>query len=237
MNYHWEDFAGRDIRERFPAGAAGYEAWQALLRDLFEIGRVPPEAAVEPAQHALQRFLGAAAPASPRPPNANNCIFISHQQRDAHLAMRIACLASQHGLQYWLDVLNPSLALVNQLPTHDPRRSVLIAAIVEIGLLNSSHVIAVHTINSRMSRWVPYEFGRAKAHYLYSAQAAGWFEAGQDETTYGDYVQLAVMCRAGEADLQRWLTRIAQTVSSKGPPGQACMLPGGSTALPTQPPP
>jgi hypothetical protein len=85
---------------------------------------------------------------------------------------------------------------------------VLIAATIEIALLSCTHVIALHTVDSLKSRWLPYELGRAKARSIMSTQAAGWFESGQDEVTCGDYVQLAVMTR-NESEISDWLVRDA----------------------------
>lgn len=93
---------------------------------------------------------------------------------------------------FWLDVHDPTLMRVNAFAS-EPLRSILIALIVEIALLNSTHVIALHATHSIASRWVPYELARAKARGLTSLQAAGWFEPGQTPKTCGDYVQLAVM--------------------------------------------
>jgi len=89
---------------------------------------------------------------------------------------------------------------------------VLIAATIEIALLNSTHIIALHSAKSLASRWVPYEFGRAKSHGIVSAKAAGWFEAGQSPATCGDYVQLAVMTH-DESGVMNWL----QTVPGAAP--------------------
>jgi hypothetical protein len=55
-------------------------------------------------------------------------------------------------------------------------RAFLLAAIIEIALLNSTHVMTLHTTNSAGSAWIPYELGRAKARKILSSQAAGWFD-------------------------------------------------------------
>src|SRR5262249_34033650 len=96
-----------------------------------------------------------------------------------------------------------------------PRRSVLIAAIIEIALLSSTHVIALHTTNSLASRWVPYELGRAKARNITSLQAAGWFQKGQTVASCGDYVKLAVMTH-DEPQVADWLQQTAGGGSISG---------------------
>jgi hypothetical protein len=124
-------------------------------------------------------------------------------------------------LACWLDVHDPTLALVNRLPANDPRKSLLIAAIVEIALLNCSHVIALHTSSSRSSRWVPYELGRAKAHGIVSRQAAGWFQQGQTVSGCGDYVQLAVMTH-DEHQIGAWLQKDVGGKANNVPFGKDC---------------
>lgn len=94
----------------------------------------------------------------------------------------------------------------------------LIAAIIEIALLSSTHVIALHTTNSLASRWVPYE---AKARNITSLQAAGWFQKGQTVASCGDYVQLAVMTH-DEPQVADWLQQTAGGGSYQGPVSKNC---------------
>ena len=122
-----------------------------------------------------------------------DCVFISHQRADAYRGERVACLADHRSVDVWLDVHNPTLRWLNANPVSPAVRSLLIAAIVEIALLNSTHVIALHTASSLASRWVPYELARAKARGVTSTQAAGWFEDPKNALNHGDYVQLAAM--------------------------------------------
>jgi hypothetical protein len=141
-------------------------------------------------------------------PSRTLCVFISQQRKDAWKSVRVACLADHHGLDCWLDVHDPTLKLANRLSSGDPRRSVLIAAIIEIALLGSTHVIALHTANSASSTWVPYELGRAKARKIVSTNAAGWFQSGRTPATCGDYVQLAVMTQ-DESGNANWFRNTA----------------------------
>jgi hypothetical protein len=125
-------------------------------------------------------------------------VFISHRQADADCAERIAWRASQEGLDYWLDVHDPLLRYSKAAPP------MILAAIIEIALLNCTHVIAAHTPNSAGSKWIPYELGRAKSRAVYSHQAAGWFHSQTSPAAYGEYVQLAEICRS-EKEVVRWL--------------------------------
>jgi hypothetical protein len=213
-----------DLEQRFSAlggEAVGAGAWEVFVRQLTE-----PERQQESYLDAFDRFLNDAGwdqqsrfigPFGAQ--KAVKCrVFVSHQQRDTAYAERIAYLATTHQFDYWLDVHDPTLALAKQviLPT-DPRYGLIVAAIVEIGLLNSTHVIAVHTSNSPPSKWIPYEFGRAKARRIRSTQAAGWFAPGLPPLAYGDYVRLALMVRGGEQGLHAWFS--SQKGQSAGTPG------------------
>ena len=102
---------------------------------------------------------------------------MSHRKSDVEIADRIAYLAAtQCGYGYWLDVDDPVLNYVNatDVSIASPVREMLIAAIIEMGLLNSTHFIAAITWNSAGSKWIPYEFGRAKRRQLYSVYSASW---------------------------------------------------------------
>jgi hypothetical protein len=95
--------------------------------------------------------------------------------------------------------------LQQTLQPSNRRLPILIAAIIKIGLLNSSHVVTVHTNNSATSKWIPYEFGRAKDRRIRSTQAASWLEPTLQLAACGEYVQLAVVARGGAGGLITWL--------------------------------
>src|ERR1700742_4569424 len=139
---------------------------------------------------ALRDFLDEIPPAGLPP--ATPSFFFSHQQADAFKGERVACLVEHHGIDSWLDVHDPTLALVNLLSPGDPRHAALVAAIVEIALLSSTHVIALYTAHSANSKWIPYELGRAKDKRIASPQAAIWLASGQAVSNCGDYVLLTV---------------------------------------------
>lgn len=224
-----------DLMQRFSFNSVGFEAagidaWRTLIGLLTELG---PERSDIVYLQAFDDFLDAVGdpqePAAvgptghPIPPECR--VFVSHQQRDGAYAERIAYLATTHRFDYWLDLHDPALALANRTiaPT-DPRYGIIIAAIVEIGLLNSTHVIAVHTSNSLASKWVPYEFGRAKARRIRSTQAAGWFEPTLTPLSFGEYVQLAAMIHGGEPGLNRWF--VSQHALAPSRPGRPPCRPG-----------
>ncbi len=228
----WPSVLSASLRERYDPAPASHEVeargrglWQDLVDHLLrELGHMPEGPALEKAcLVALDFFLDQVAGLMLPPEKKPTRVFISHQRADAARGERVACLAEHHGLACWLDVHDPTLALVNRLPANDPRRSLLIAAIVEIALLNCSHVIALHTSSSRSSRWVPYELGRAKAHRIVSRQAAGWFQQGQTVAGCGDYVQLAVMTH-DEIEIGAWLEKDAGGRAGNVPFGKDCTV-------------
>ena len=140
-------------------------------------------------------------------------VFVSHRRNDGSIAEQIAWQASQAGKDYWLDLHDGTLRLANQtIAPNDPRYPMIVAGIIEMALLNCTHVIATHTPNSLGSKWIPYELARAKGRQVISNQAAGWFHPQiQQPASQGEYVVLARVCRS-RADVDAWL-------GAPGPPG------------------
>jgi hypothetical protein len=71
-----------------------------------------------------------------------------------------------------------------------PAKDIANATVIEMALLNVTHVIARHTRRSAGSKWIPSELGRAKARLVRSNQAAGWFERHMSVASCGEYVRL-----------------------------------------------
>jgi hypothetical protein len=98
------------------------------------------------------------------------------------------------------------LVLANRtIPPHDLRYPFIIAAIIEIGLLKSTCLIAVHSLNSLASKWVPYELGRVRDRRIQSANVGGWFHPLVRPSQCGDYVHLCSIARGGEPVVNSWL--------------------------------
>jgi hypothetical protein len=199
----------------------GVVAWRRLLGDL------------DDPRLALANFLRATQGLQ-RPPGQKR-VFISHRMGTAPWAERIAWLSSQSGgLDYWLDVHDPVLRLANSvLAPSDPRYAVAIAAIIEMALLNCTHVIAMHTpppgnTSWRPSQWIPYELARAKGRTVYSGQAAGWFHPQvHPPESRGEYVLLADIHLADTA-VERWLI-------NHGNPNTKKLYLGRGTPIPPNP--
>jgi hypothetical protein len=75
-----------------------------------------------------------------------------------------------------------------------------------MGLLNSSHVIAAMTPNSAGSKWIPYEFGRAKHRRVHTIYAASWIHPGITDRDCGEYVYLAEITTL-EHEITAWLKK------------------------------
>jgi hypothetical protein len=152
---------------------------------------------------------------------------LRHRMVDVAYAKHIAWLASQKaGLEYWLDVHDPVLRLAGAaLPAGV--YGITIAAIIEMALLNCTHVIAAHTppptnTSWRPSQWIPYELARAKARSVISRQAAGWFHPQvHPPHSRGEYVLLADLC-SSDADVEQWLlTHAHRPIAAKPYHGMA----------------
>jgi hypothetical protein len=190
-------YEGADIE---PASLA---AWRLLMEQV--ISSADPAIAFIGFLQTMQ--------ALPERPLSQPRVFVSHRMADAPYAERIAWLASRKaGLEYWLDVHDPVLRLASAalLPGH-PVYAITVAAIIEMALLNCTHVIAAHTppppnTSWRPSQWIPYELARAKkAGSVISRQAAGWFHSQvHPPESRGEYVLLADLC-GSDADVERWL--------------------------------
>ncbi len=125
-------------------------------------------------------------------------LFISHQKTDEPYALAIAHLAQQHGFYFWLDILDPALAIAGGGQS-DP---LAIAIIIEMALLNCSHVIAVMTPNTKDSTWVPYEYGRVKKLTPVTSQASAWVFPGM--MPLPEYLYLGPRHRT-EGEIAAWL--------------------------------
>lgn len=203
------------LERRFPEGAAGYNEWRTFIGrmlDLIQSGLNPesPEAFFR--LHEL--FDGyARALDAVQPQVIECCVFVSHKRCDIAIAERIAWVAVANGFDYWLDVHDPILPMIAGADIPSPFKETIIAAIVEMALLNATHLIAIHTPQSHSSLWVPYEIGRAKSRDIWSAQVSGWFQPGKVAPTVGEYTWLTERL-GSRAEIERWLR--AQRVDRPG---------------------
>ena len=150
----------------------------------------------------LRQRLRALRPLAP----ANPCprLFISHRRSDKNYALRVASLASQSHFAWWVDVLDPHLNALPLIPP--PLQPLLTACIIEMALLNCTHVIALMTPNSPGSAWIPYEYGRVKDTAVVSINAAAWLHPGLGRRKLPDYMLLGETTTS-ETQIRQWLDR------------------------------
>ena len=207
-NYDWREYRDRGWFGRFPDNVRGYTVWR---RRRFE---------AEPDLRSVEADIKRAREGVSAPP-PQPCVFVSHRRSDEAQARRVAFLACQAGFDYWLDVVDPNLSGVTGAATLlKAQRAAAVAAIIEMGLLNSTHVLAVMTANTKGSEWVPYEYGRVKTPQLpISVQAACWASPGMGSDLPG-YLYLGEVHRS-EGDVTRWLRAERQKQPSEriGPCG------------------
>lgn len=169
-----------------------------LGRDIFEdLAELLPSEAIELGD-IIRRF-DAISPRSWQCPR----IFISHRMVDFGYAERIAWLASKHGWDYWLDVHDPGLVAINSLSLSPKSQALAVALIIEVALLNCTHVIATITDDSPGSAWIPYEYGRVKPKSVASRLASCWIHAFQ-AITPAEYMNLGPIFR-DERSIRHWL--------------------------------
>lgn len=126
-------------------------------------------------------------------------VFVSHKQEDKDLALDVAWKIHGQGFDVWIDIINlPKLPAPKGL-----NRAVLLAAMIEMGLINCTHLVAVMTKNTVPSRWVPYEYGRVKDDPPNRVTVAAWVEP-PNLGNLPDYVYLAPLLRT-DPELFLWL--------------------------------
>lgn len=130
-------------------------------------------------------------------------LFVSHQRLDTTRAREIAGIAREHGFDIWLDVLDPLLPQEwVDGPDRKNEEAASAAAIIEIALLNCTHVLAIYTRHAGSSRWVPYEYGRVKDERVFSSQASA--RTDLPDASLPEYLFLGSILRSDES-FRGWL--------------------------------
>ena len=193
--FSWRDAEELTIDRRYRGGVRGYRAWMRLVHRLSEGGYSEQPGFLG---SAFDDFL-AAANEDTQSKNLTCRLFVSHRMNDVNNALHIAW--GRHAKR---------IRLLARYPRSDPRcsdpaKEILIAAIIEIALLNVTHVLAMHTSFSAGSKWIPYELGRAKTRLVYSDQAAGWYYPSTLSKSRAEYMHLARETTT-DAEIQAWLS-------------------------------
>src|SRR5262245_23113888 len=202
--------------QRYPEEAIGYDVWRQAPLD-----RPDAPGAWTSWLTALQGQWSRRA----GPPVVPPCVFVSHKQQDFRRGLRAAYLAAFEGYDYWIDVLDPQLQALTGAAGHLPPEvlAILMAGCIEMGLLNSTHVLAIVTAMGLESRWIPYEFGRAKAPMVFSLQAAAYaYGVTSADLSRVEFIYLCPVLQAdatktGDDKVSEWLD--APAAPPTGPPG------------------
>lgn len=193
-NYFWREFAGRPPGERYPDWVEGIGTWRDFINgDAFALQRLLDALVSRRASVPW----GAAGTELSRPR-----LFVSHRKDDETRAREVATLAQVEGFQVWLDVFDSGLQRTAQASTGTPADALAIALIIEMALLNCTHVIALITPRTPGTYWVPYEYGRVKDSSPHSLRAASWID--QHVTYEPEYLELGVKTRSDD-DIRDWL--------------------------------
>jgi hypothetical protein len=152
------------------------------------------------------------------------CLFVSHRQADADYAKRIAYLATTKNFKFWLDILDPGLqSLPNMQMLSEDQKRWLIAGIIEMGIINSTHVISLITSNTIGSMWVPYEYGRITGIPTVSGRACAWKHPGL-QYYFPEYLLLGNVTQ-NEYDINNWLQaemNVWRPINSPGKSNAGC---------------
>jgi hypothetical protein len=192
VRVEWPDYDSNSLAwnavPRFPSEAVGFREWMSLNPEDFRSGGLD----------WLSRLQALSSP-----PTLCPRIFISHRQSDRLAALKTARIVSQCGFDFWLDILDPRLLHLSGLPASVPV-GVAMAAVIEMALLNCTHVIALRTLQSKGSAWIPYEFGRVKAKTFRSDQAGSWVDPAVPGMDIEEYFHLGII-RRDKLGIQQWL--------------------------------
>lgn len=83
-----------------------------------------------------------------------NCVFISHQKKDATLCKQIAEYIKKSGVDVYFDEYDSDLKF--QMQQSNPKG---VVNAIQKGIDKSTHMLCVISTNTRLSKWVPWEVG------------------------------------------------------------------------------
>ena len=141
---------------------------------------------------------------NPLPANSCPRLFISHRQIDKDYALRIARLAKTNKFACWVDVLDSDLQVLQRSRVSKRLLPLITACIIEMALINCTHVIACMTPNTRGSLWLPYEYGRVTKLPGYFKNATAWRHPNLVQKDFPEYMLLGE-CFTTEDEIESWL--------------------------------
>jgi len=197
-DFNWKERMGSSWADRFPDWAIGLWVWREYGYRIVDGG----------GNRILETLSGLWDESDIRRTIKCPRLFISHKQCDEALAKRIAWIAKDQGFDYWLDVEDPTLTSLKEGDTSDDNTTMvatIIACVIEMALLNCTHVAAVISPSTKDSRWVPYEFGRVKDNRLMSLRAGSWIHPDVAGKTLPEYLHLCKVMH-DKRELPEWLS-------------------------------
>lgn len=137
---------------------------------------------------------------------ANCCprLFISHRRDDKGYALRIAKLALDNNFAFWLDVLDPDLTSRGEGRIPEKLIPLITACIIEMALINCTHVLACMTVNSRGTLWIPYEYGRIRELPGITVNTCAWWHPDLPPADFPEYMLLGEIAQT-ESQISTWL--------------------------------
>ena len=128
-------------------------------------------------------------------------VFVSHRPSDVAEALNVARIVHAPHFDVWIDVIDLPPAL--QATLNPMNQAFVIAAIIEMELINCTHLVAVYTRSTAGSEWIPYEYGRVKDDP--PAEARGHVDrADESSAETPEYLYLAPMFER-QPDLDLWV--------------------------------
>jgi hypothetical protein len=186
-NYDYKEYEG-PLEGRFPGrpDISGGAEWIQLVQ--------------EPTLQNLDRLRDAGFSTTKR---ACPRLFVSHRQIDVKEAERIAWLACNEQFEYWIDIYDPALVSLPQCKGLSNKQiALLTAGIIEMALINCTHVMAAMTLNAPGSMWIPYEYGRITDLPTTQGRAAAWVH--KQSSNIPEYLYLGIIT-VDEPEIRKWL--------------------------------
>lgn len=235
-NYIYFQHDQGDLVERFSAERSdgyriyGTELWQTYIRYLLEIlegnspnselrGRMLAELydiynagndGIEfqsfPTEQLVLTILLVKLRRFSKPDHPCPRLFVSHRQSDGLYALRVAQIAEQLDFAYWVDILDPLLRLMTYSKIPRQLGPLLTACVIEMAIINCTHLIACMTPQTRGSLWQPYEYGRKADIPHNSVKASAWLHPDLSSFDFPEYMLLGEVTR-NETDVANWLKR------------------------------
>lgn len=198
-SYNVYDNAERPFWNRFASIAREQDETQNSSLDLWREAFTSNNPL--PSESELMDLLVALRALPVKPPFCPR-LFVSHRRIDKDYALGIAKIANDTGFEFWLDILDPTLLSLPLLTHLTPRQLILLTAcVIEMGLINSTHVLAVMTQDTKGGEWVPYEYGRVR-----EINNTSCWQHPHHTFTLPDYMVLGEITDS-QAGIEQWLRR------------------------------